>query len=281
MTMVEKPSIEPRLPHIPTTGLTKAREHARSERTNDHGTILATVSTWDSNFVVLTPTPDGDIEFGAWLDIDAVHAFYESALYRQDTLEQYPVNEFNGTWYQFAEAVGNVGWHSDGEVHQVHVAVLFPVWADGIIGEICWKAPQWADRPFDIAQRVELSERLGAFDAAWQSGDLDAMAATVADSAHPIHSVIRVVEVNGDRRSLAIGHTKDELRSAWSAPEAGRMLELERVNQLITNWYVFASYRMLLEVSGRRIVRETARILPLDSDGKFIGDLSYSMETEA
>ena len=282
MTMVEKPSLESQLPHIPSTGLTKTREHARSERTNDHDAILATVSTWDSNFVVVTPTPDGDIEFGAWLDIDAVHAFYENALLRQDTLEQYSVNELNGTWYQFTEAVGNVGWHSDGEVHQVHVAVLFPVWADGIIGEICWKAPEWAtNRPFALAERVQLSERLGAFDEAWRSHDVDAMAATVADSTSPVHSAIRVVEVNGDRRSRAIGHTKDELRAAWSAPEAGRVLELERVNQLITNWYVFASYRLLLEVSGRRIVRETARIFPLDADGKFIGELSYSMETEA
>jgi hypothetical protein len=281
MTMVEKLSIESQLPLAPASGLTKAREHARSERVNDHGTILATVSTWDSNFVVVTPMPDGDVEFGAWLDVEAVHAFYDSALERQDTLEQYPVNELNAHWYQFAEAVGNLGWHSDGLVHQVHVAVLFPVWTDGIVGEICLKAPHWAARPFDITQRVDLSERLAAFDEGWRSGDLDAMAATVADTTQPIHSVIRIVEVNGDRRSRAIGHTKDELRSAWSAPEAGRVLELERVDRLITNWYVFASYRALLEVSGRRVARETARIFSLGSDGKFTGELSYSMETEA
>ena len=281
MTMVEKPSIESKLPLAPGSGLTKARAHAVSERSNDHETILATVSTWDSNFVVVTPTPDGDVEFGAWLDVDAVHAFYDSALERQDTLEQYAVNELNTHWFQFAEAVGNVGFHSDGLVHQVHVAVLFPVWTDGILGEICLKAPHWADRPFDVAQRVDLCERLDAFDAGWRADDLDAMAATVADGTQPIHSVIRIVEVNGDRRSRAIGHTKDELRSAWSAPEAGRVLELERVDRLITNWYAFASYRALLEVSGRRVARETARIFSLGSDGKFTGELSYSMETAA
>jgi hypothetical protein len=281
MTMVEKLSIESRLPLAPGSGLIKARAHAVSERANDHETILATVSTWDSNFVVVTPTPDGDVEFGAWLDVEAVHAFYDSALERQDTLEQYAVNELNTHWFQFAEAVGNVGFHSDGLVHQVHVAVLFPVWTDGILGEICLKAPHWAGRPFDVAKRVDLCERLDAFDAGWRAGDLDAMAATVADGTQPIHSVIRIVEVNGDRRSRVIGHTKDELRSAWSAPEAGRVLELERVDRLITNWYVFASYRALLEVSGRRVARETARIFSLGPDGKFTGELSYSMETEA
>jgi len=279
--MVEKHSIKSQLPHTPTTGLIKTRAHARSELSNDFGIILPTVSTWDSNFVVLTPMPDGDLEFGTWLSGEAVRAFYESSLSRQDTLEQYPVNELSTHWFQFAEAVGNLGWHSDGLVHQVHVAVLFPVWTDGILGEICLKAPDWADRPFDVAQRVGLSERLAAFDEGWRSGDLDAMAATVADSTQPIHSVIRIVEVNGDRRSRAIGHTKDELRAAWSAPEAGRVLELERLNQLITNWYVFASYRTLLEVSGRRVARETARIFSLGPDGKFTGELSYSMETEA
>ena len=277
MTMVEKHSIKSQLPHTPTTGLIKTRAHARSELSNDFGIILPTVSTWDSNFVVLTPMPDGDLEFGTWLSGEAVRAFYESSLSRQDTLEQYPVNEFNATWYQFAEAVGNLRWHSDGEIHQVHVAVLFPVWVDGIIGEICWKAPQWADRPFDIAQRVELSQRLDAFEEGWRSGDVDAMAATVADTTR---SVIRTVEVNGSRRFRAVAQTKDELRAAWSAPEAGRVLELERIDQCITNWYVFASYKMLVEVSGRTVARETARILPLGPDGKFIGELSYSMETE-
>jgi len=277
VTMVEKHSIKSQLPHTPTTGLIKTRAHARSELSNDFGIILPTVSTWDSNFVVLTPMPDGDLEFGTWLSGEAVRAFYESSLSRQDTLEQYPVNEFNATWYQFAEAVGNLRWHSDGEIHQVHVAVLFPVWVDGIIGEICWKAPQWADRPFDIAQRVELSQRLDAFEEGWRSGDVDAMAATVADTTR---SVIRTVEVNGSRRFRAVAQTKDELRAAWSAPEAGRVLELERIDQCITNWYVFASYKMLVEVSGRTVARETARILPLGPDGKFIGELSYSMETE-
>lgn len=281
MTMMEMPSIESQLPLAPGSGLAKARAHGASERINDHETILATVSTWDSNFVVVTPTPDGDVEFGAWLDVEAVHAFYDSSLERQDILEQYPVIELNTHWFQFSEAVANLGWHSDGLVHKVHVAVLFPVWTDGILGEICLKAPDWAERPFDITERVDLSERLAAFDEGWRSGDLDAMAATVADSAQPIHSVIRVVEVNGDRRSRAIGHTKDELRAAWSAPEAGRVLELERLDQIITNWYVFASYRTLLEVSGRRVARETARVFPLAPDGTFTGELSYSMETEA
>src|SRR5258708_20253279 len=196
MTMVEKPSIESQLPLAPGSGLAKARAHAVSERSNDHETILATVSTRDSNFVLVTPAPDGDVEFGAWLDVEAVHAFYDSALERQDTLEQYAVNELNAHWFQFAEAVGSVGWHSDGLVRQVHVAVLFPVWTDGILGEICLKAPDWAGRSFDITQRVDLSERLDAFDDGWRSGDLDATAATAANNTPPLHNALRTPHIH-------------------------------------------------------------------------------------
>src|SRR5258708_12635584 len=127
MTMVEKPSIESQLPLAPGSGLAKARAHAVSERSNDHETILATVSTRDSNFVLVTPAPDGDVEFGAWLDVEAVHAFYDSALERQDTLEQYAVNELNAHWFQFAEAVGNLGWHPDGLLPQTPVPLSFPL----------------------------------------------------------------------------------------------------------------------------------------------------------
>src|SRR5258708_31166136 len=125
MTMVEKPSIESQLPLAPGSGLAKARAHAVSERSNDHETILATVSTRGSNFVLLTPAPDGDVEFGAWLDVEAVHAFYDSALERPDTLEQYAVNALNAHWFQFTEAVGNTGLHSDALGHHVHVPLLF------------------------------------------------------------------------------------------------------------------------------------------------------------
>jgi hypothetical protein len=278
VTIIDKHSIEPRLPHSSNTGLVMARAHARSERTNDFDSIMATVSRWDSNFVILAPLPEGEFEFNQWLTPEGVDAFYESSLSRQDTLEQFPVNEINSSWHQFTEALGDLRYHSDGEIHQVHVAVLFPVWVDGILGEICWKAPEWAMQPFDCAQRVELTRQLEAFDDGWRAGDSLAMAATLGETAH---GVIRIAEVDGARRFRAVVNTKDELISAWDAPEAGRVVELERVNQIITNWYVYASYRMLLDVSGRQVVRETALILPVGPDRKFLGELSYAVEVDA
>jgi hypothetical protein len=277
MTTAEKNSIDFRLPHSPDTGLVKSRAHARSERVNEINAIMATISRWDSNFVVLKPPlPGGDFEFGTWLTPERVDEFYAMSLQRQDTVEQFPVNEINAPWFQFNEALGNLLYHSDGEMHQVHVAVLFPVWTDGILGEIAWMAPKWASTPFEAAQRVTLSRQLDAFDDAVRAGDVDAQAAIFGDN---LRGVVRIAEVDGDHRYRGIANTPDELKSAWAAPEVGRVLELERVHQIISNWYVFASYRSLVEVSGRNVVRETARLLPVGPDGKFIGELSYSMET--
>jgi len=278
VTTAQQHTIGSRLPHTESTGRTWSRDHARSERTNDAEVILKTVSRWDSNFVILSPVAGGDLKLETWLDPDAVDDFYNHrVLHRHHTLAQYCVNEFNTPWYQFTEQIGDLLWIETGKEIQVHVVGLFPVWVDGIIGEICWHAPEWTNRPFDAGDRIELSRRLDAFDVAWRSGDLDMMAATVGDRTT---SVIRVVEVDGDRRHRAIAENTNELREAWSAPAAGRVLELERLHQIITNWYVFAAYRLLVEVSGRTVVRETARILPVGPDGKFMGELSYSMEID-
>jgi len=92
--------------------------------------------------------------------------------------------------------------------------------------------------------------------------------------------VIRVAEVNGDRRSRAVAWSKRELRDAWGPPTAGRVVEFERLNRVTTNTYVFASYKTVLELTDRRVERETALILPLGPSRKFVGELSYSMEVD-
>jgi hypothetical protein len=293
VTMMEPQPLQSKLPHSALTGLTKAREHALSELTNDAGVILPTVSHWDSNFVILSAPPEGELLVETWLDPEAVTDFYTSRiLNRHHTLAQYRVNEVNAPWYQFTEQWGDLRWFATGGILTVHVAGLFPVWVDGILGEICWHEPAWATGPFGQAGQMELSRRLDAFDDGWRAGDVDAMLATVEDDSR---SVIRVVDPGrpagavdpgrpagaGDEgRSRWIAGSKDELHGAWSAPEFGRVIELERLHQCMKSWYVFASYRMLLQLPGRRVARETALLLPVGPNGKFVGELSYSMETE-
>jgi hypothetical protein len=277
--MPEKRSLESELPHSATTARDRARAHARAEVTpTTIDAILSTVSTWDTNFAAFQAPLDEDLMLRLELDTPHVRDYYiDTHIDHHLVLTQYCYSELNGTWYQFTDQSADLKMIETGEVVPVHVAVLFPTWTDGIIGEIAFLKPEWASQPFDLAQQMRLSRQLDAFDDGWGSGDLDAMLATVQDKTH---SVIRVAEVNGDRRHRAVARTKDELRTAWGSPEAGRVLELERLHQSMTNWYVFASYRTVVELPDRKVIRETARTLPVGPGGQFIGELSYSMEME-
>jgi hypothetical protein len=210
-------------------------------------------------------------------DSDGVRRFYVDRLSTWSLVTSYGENDLYSRWYKLTDTRGEMTMLASGEVERNRVAVLFPAWTDGIIGEITWTEPPWARQQLSKEQRIEVSLRLDAFDAAWRAGDLDGRLATVEDETC---SVIRVAEANGGRRSLAVAWSKPELREAWASPTAGRVLEFERRFRLTTNTYVFASYRTVLELDGRPVERETALILPLGPNLRFVGELSYSMEAD-
>jgi hypothetical protein len=180
-------------------------------------------------------------------------------------------------WYKVTDTRGEMTMHETGRVERNHVAVLFPAWTDGIIGEVTWTEPAWAADRLTKDVRIALSRQLDQFDASWQSGDLDARLELVEDDTC---SAIRIVEVNGTRRSRMVARNKAELRAAWAAGGAGRTVEFERLTRLTTTSYIFASYRMVIEFEDRAVERETAAILPLGPNRRFVGELSYSMEVK-
>jgi hypothetical protein len=276
MSITERRSVDSQLPH-PMTARDKAKEHGLAERSNDLGVITPTVSAWDQHFAVLSCAADGEFNLQLALDPDAVKQFYVDRLNSWSLITSYGENDLYSRWYKLTDTRGEMTILATGEVERNRVAVLFPAWTDGIIGEITWTEPPWALAHLSKEQRIEVSLQLDAFDAAWRSGDLDGRLATIESKTC---SVIRVAEVNGERRSLAVAWSKRELREAWGSPTAGRVLEFERLNRVTTNTYVFASYKTVLELADRRVERETALILPLGPDHKFIGELSYSMEVD-
>jgi hypothetical protein len=278
--MTEQRSAEPgpvdaRLPHHPLTARDKAKEHGLAERSNDLDVIMPTVSAWDQHFAVLSHTPDGEFHLQLATDTEEVRRFYVDRLKSWSLVTSYGENDVYSRWFKLTDTRGEMTMLATGTVERNRVAVLFPAWTDGIIGEITWTEPPWAVPHLSKEQRIGISLQLDAFDAAWRAGDLDARLATVEDKTC---SVLRVAEVNGGRRSLAAAWSKRELREAWASPAAGRVVEFERRFRLTTNTYVFASYRMTLDLDGRLVERETAVILPLGPNLKFVGELSYSME---
>jgi len=277
MSMTERRSVDSHLPHDPLTGRDMAKAHGLAERSNDLGVIMPTVSAWDQHFAVLATTADGEFDLRLAFDTDAVKRFYVDRLDSWSLITSYGENDVCSRWYKLTDTRGEMTILASGEVQRNRVAVLFPAWTDGIIGEITWTEPPWALQQLSKEQRIEVSLQLDAFDAAWRTGDLDGRLATIEDKTC---SVIRIAEVNGDRRSRAVAWSKRELRDAWGSPTAGRVVEFERLNRVTTNTYVFASYKTVLELPDRQVERETALILPLGPSRKFVGELSYSMEVD-
>jgi hypothetical protein len=277
MSVIARRSVDAQLPHHPLTARDRAREHGLAERSNDLGVITPTVSAWDQHFAVLSHTADGEFDLQLALDPDAIRQFYVDRLKTWSLVTSYGENDLYSRWYKLTDTRGEMTMLATGEVERNRVAVLFPAWTDGIVGEITWTEPPWAVQQLTKEQRIGVSLQLDAFDAAWRAGDLDGRLATIEDKTC---SVIRVAEVDGDRRSLAVARSKAELREAWASPATGQVRTFERRYRLTTNTYVFASYLMVLELAGRQVERETALILPLGPNLKFVGELSYSMEVE-
>jgi hypothetical protein len=265
------------LPHSRATALEWGRKHARLELTNDFDVLRPTISTWDQNFTILSSAAAGDLALATAFDAAEVEEFYLRSHDNRQVVDAQCHKELNARWYQFSEQHAGLRTVATGELERILVANIYPAWTDGILGELVWIQPTWAAQTVDAEQQIALSRQLDAFDDAWRAGDVEAKLATIEDQTC---SAIRVVETPGGHRHRAVAWTKEELREAWSRPEAGRVLELERVHHCATAWYVFASYTMLIDVGGRSVERETAAILPVGPNRKFIGELSYSMQGE-
>jgi hypothetical protein len=255
--------------------LNSAIEHGMSERSNDVAVIMPTVSSWDQHFALLSSTVDGELQLRLALDREEVERFYVDRINSWLLIGVHGENDVYGQWFKLTDTRGEMTIVATGNVDRNRVVVLFPTWTDGIIGEIMWTEPEWSNQNVDPNRMMSISQRLDDYDTAWRSGDIETRLSVIEANTC---SVMRVVDVAGDHRYRAVARSKAELRDAWSAPSAGRVVELRRLSRITTNTYVFATYTMLVEYPNRSANRETAVILPLGPNDKFIGELSYSME---
>jgi hypothetical protein len=275
--------VEAALPHG-VDAFDKARTHAELELANDVPTILPTISKWDTNFAVLGVAPDGEVTLRPVFDYDGpdgVRAWYE---WQESTMVrhmQYRVQEYTGRWFIFTESCADLTkqtWSETvGDPMPCHVAVLFPTWTDGIIGEVALGIPEWGTRALDEQQVRDLSSRVDAYNTACVTGDIDARLDTYADK---LAAVTRIVDIGTDRRHRVVARSKAELREAFASPAEGRVLEYEVRHQFTTSWYVFVAHRALVKLEDRQVERETARLFYVGPDQKFIGELTYALEIQ-
>lgn len=74
-----------------------------------------------------------------------------------------------------------------------------------------------------------------------------------------------------------ISHWDQHFAVLTEAEDGTLSLRLE-VDRVVTQFYAFASYRLILERPGRRAERELALMLPVGRDGRFVGEFSYALE---
>jgi hypothetical protein len=274
--MINRRSVVAELPHHRLTARHRVKEHGAAEHTNDVPTIMPTVSTWDQHFALLSAPPEGGLELRLEQDRQGVQEFYEDRVRTWLLLASHGLKKVQAPWYSLHESVADIRLMPSGEVVRNRVAVLFPTWTDGIIGEIGWE-PQWAEPASDWRQEADVARRLDDLDAAWLAGDVDARLAQIQDDGK---SVIRIAELGGNHRQRTVARTKAELAAAWSSAEAGRVIEMEQTNRVVSYFYAFAAYRMVVELPDRTVEREVACLYPVGSGGRFVGEFSYGFEVQ-
>lgn len=265
------------LPHTESTAVDKVAAFSEATFTNDLATIMPTYSHWDTNEVFLLANPDGTLTLKMNTSLAEVEQFLSGHI----STTRYPGDErrssdMAGRWFDLLDSQFSQVDNTTGAVTTSRAAFLFATWPDGVIGHIYWGEPSWAPI-FDASMPASLMKTLVAYENAWQSGDVDARLALIEDQA--TCSVVRIASVNGGPRNRFIAQTKADLRAVWTSPSAGKVIELERIYQVISTFYISAGYRLVLEVAGRRVVRETTVLFPLGPHRKFIGELSYSLES--
>jgi ketosteroid isomerase-like protein len=278
------------------TTIQRVAEHVQSEYGNRVAEIVPTISDWDVHYALLSRTRRG-------LVLEEVHdkpgaeVYYAGTRDAYNVVTSYHLKEVNTSWYSFHESMGQVthvgvmdGVAPTGKNLFVPSAVLFPVWPDGIIGEIVWTR-------FDMAEIARGNTRLSPpppaqesylpsaqmrnaraheeFVLAWREGDVGAMVGLLDDECC---SCVRTAEVAGERRTRTVARTRDEHRRYLASPEAFRPRSLRVTNLVVGDWYVFAEYLLELDREDGRVSRELAVLYPVTEDGRLIGQLGYALD---
>jgi hypothetical protein len=301
MTSLGPEPLASALPHTELTAAEQACRHYEAEISNDVELILPTVSSWDQFYAILSatksaeerrrpaaPVPKPHWALRTYFNPAEVREHYEGVkadVLATNTEKRY--FETPGTWYELVDTRFDLSFVSSGEHVDWRAAFLFPVWDDGIIGEITWMVdpeevvyykelePSSARvTPLFIAP-IELVAKLSQFEEAWRAGDLEKKLVHFEEETR---NAFGIAEVNGPGRHKVVANTKQELFDKWSHPAVGKIIELERLRTVLSTYYVFAHYRMTVDVGGRTALRETVALFPLSPERKFIGEMSYSIE---
>lgn len=268
------------------------RRHVVSEETNDINQIMATVSQ-DVCYMmpdVTSPAPTLEV----LTERDAVRDFYASERAFMEVVRSAMLVEVTTEWYTFHEIVATTRQVATGTEHQNEVVVLFPVAADGIIGEILATRRPWfevyrgsssaaaGDRTADPGvDRARLGAGHQRFLDALVHGDPDeALGVFCTDAEVCLRQppeapggVLRGTGVDAVRRRCAL------VTEAIDDPV------VEVLNRVVGDWYVFADWIVRGQArpgawagleGGEALELRSAGIFPFSEGYKARGEQTYS-----
>jgi hypothetical protein len=264
--------------HATTTAVRRVAQHVDAEHRNHVPEIMATISKWDVQYALLS-APAGGPDLMLATSQNEARSYYELDRTNWIHVRSDHLFEMATPRFVFHDSVGYLAPLDGSAAIRPRAAVLFPVWPDGIIGEIAWLRPDWSPSPDDAqSAQVAVGQLHDQFVDCWSSGDVEG-ALELFDP--DVCTVSRTAALDGDRRTLSVCRSVDQLRANWTSADAGRIQRLERVQLAVTEWYAFAVYRILMTLPGGPVERDMAAVYPVGRTGRLSGQLSYAFDRRA
>ena len=274
--------------------------HIAAEERNDIDGIVGTI-TDDCRFILVFQDRRKGPFFQIITTKEGARNHYLRARGFQEVVNSNHLTQVATDWYVFYESlatlrlVGDIaGVKGEGQPFALSSLALFPVAADGIIGEVPWSryelrdtvrgtvpVPQAASHlPLTEARNVETHDR---FLTAMQRGDIDA----VLDLLPPdCVWATRNYFLPGGPVVAAKG--KEEVRCYLQAMrDSVQVVGLTVLNRTVKSWYVFAEVLWRLRrigppsggsPAGQELELRTAAIYPVTEDGLLLGELGYGTD---
>lgn len=260
--------------------------HIESEFTQDVDTVMATLEpdgpwTWtlpNNGFIPSSP----DLQYFSATTLEEIRDVYVNMRNYVEVWEWLATTEIRAGWYTVTHGVSKLRDVVKDEYVQLESITMFPVGAEGILGEVqigdlgVARENRWdavATSPGEVPLPLKRLDTLGLHTRlveAIKAEDPDAILATMrADVATAIRSYLQDEYVVLNAKGSA------ELRDYYVALfERFKVRDLQVVTRVAESWFVFAELHWTVEHrSGERAgeVVEfcTADIAPVDPDGVF------------
>jgi hypothetical protein len=275
--------------HMYEENLAKVMAHLRAEFSNDVDQIMSTVAP-DPRFFIVT-REYGKLELEVAETPGAVRDHYVNLRTSLDVVRSRQIRRIVSDWFVFQQSVATMRARAGRDDHPaephdfaVDTAVLFPIAAGGILGEIPWNRTSFADAMAtrsdhheppteELMETVDLHE---AFLGAWCTSKGQKVVDLLEEDC-----ALGIRSCNDAEGRMCVGEGKEEIRIALDEQFLSwRPATFTILNLVVTDWYVFANVRWVGEAlsdSGAWSPHEmsTATILPISGARRFQAILGY------